>query len=202
MANIIKTTKEAMDSLQPKMPAVGGSDKCGELGLVYRKNSLLKEPLSGWCQQSFEISLVAGVNQTLFDPLNWYDINTGNPSAVGAGRYTFLSTFYGNGNFIERLPAIQRMVLQEMRLATVDGNAFTGSVEVVRVDQFGRNSTNPLDFNEAINPKSQFNWLYEFRDMKIVMDQFTTFRIITGAEDVKLSFKFSLSQSSFLMRML
>ena len=202
MANIVKTSREAMDTLAPKNVLIGGSAECGQLGVVYRKNSLLKDPLSGECQQSFEISLVAGVNQTLFDPLNWYDINTGNPAAAGGGRYTFLSSFYASGNFIERLPAIQRMVLQETRLATIDGAAFTGSVEVVRVDQVGSNSSDPLDFNQAINPKSQFNWLYEFRDMRVILDQFTTIRIVTGAEDIKLSFKFSLSEVSFLMRQL
>ena len=200
--NIIKTPSEADRALNENQQiAIGGSQDCGKLGNVFRPSSLLKSPLSGFCRNTWGLNLPGGSTQTLLDATGWYAINTGNP-AVSVGSYTFFTNVYLLGNVLERMTGTSRLVLNEMSIATVDAQAFTGTVELVRTNPFGKSSSDFLDFNEAIDPKSQFNWFYQFRNMNLILDQFSTIRFIMGAEAIKVSMKFSLIENSKIMRML
>ena len=198
---IITTPRQALDSLK-KPGNQGPGENCGEIGKVYRPALFMKDAYSGKCTDSFEFYVLAGATQVINDPLVWNFINNGVPSTVNTGFSNRRGVFNNSESLTAKTGWIAPCVLTAMEIAIVDGQQFDGTIEMIRINPFGSDSSDFLDFTEAIRPKNEFAWLYKFEDMRTIVDPFTIISIVAGTYDVKISLRFSLFANSILMRKL
>lgn len=194
--NIVKKQQPQRFAIEPK--------KVDNLIRVYRGSCALKEPESGISRSEFMASMevLTDTNETFFDNLGFYQLQSGNTiSSIVNSTLANMAFGSNTAEIINRFGQIFPMVIKNFSLAVADTSAgFTGTVEIIRQNAFGRSGSEFLDFNKAVNPKSEFGWFYEFKDVNWLVDNFFAINIDSPNEDIQMLFEYKLIRNSLIMR--